>query len=246
MDEINFSQLFHQASKDIGKGHPANPKDFDEWPDEWKTTYYKSYPRLKNILLGNKTPHADLFSSIQARRSERDFIEKPINLDEISIILKYSCGNTFKISDGRSSRAYPSGGRRYPLETYYLNFITSKNLEPGLYHYNVKDHLLDVLWERDFTSKDIETLFTYEWVQKTAGAIVITAIFWKNQNKYGERGYRQILQESGHIGQNIYLVSQALGLKCCALSGTHDEALEKLLDIDGVTESVVYAVAIGK
>ena len=55
-----------------------------------------------------------------------------------------------------------------------------------------------------------------------------------------------ILQESGHIGQNIYLVSEALGLKCCALAGTKDENLEKLIDIDGITESVVYALAVGK
>ncbi len=34
--------------------------------------------------------------------------------------------------------------------------------------------------------------------------------------------------------------------KCCALGGTLDENLEKLIDIDGVTESVVYALAIGK
>jgi SagB-type dehydrogenase family enzyme len=74
----------------------------------------------------------------------------------------------------------------------------------------------------------------------------MTDVFWRNQNKYGERGYRYILLEAGHIGQNIYLVSEALGLKCCALGGTRDENLEELVDIDGVTESVVYALAVGK
>jgi len=58
--------------------------------------------------------------------------------------------------------------------------------------------------------------------------------------------YRYILQEAGHIGQDAYLVSEALGMKCCALGGTRDENLEKLIDIDGVTESVVYALALGK
>lgn len=32
----------------------------------------------------------------------------------------------------------------------------------------------------------------------------------------------------------------------CVLSGTWDENPEKLIDIDGVTESVVYALAAGK
>ena len=65
-------------------------------------------------------------------------------------------------------------------------------------------------------------------------------------DKYGKLGYRYILLEAGHIGQNMYLVSEALGLKCCALGGTRDENLEKLIDIDGVTEAVVYGFAVGR
>ena len=119
-------------------------------------------------------------------------------------------------------------------------------LKAGLYHYNVKDHALDVLWDREFSDDDIGQIFTYPWVRDAAIGIVMTAVFSRNQSKYGERGYRYILLEAGHIGQNIYLVSEALGLKCCALGGTRDENLEKLIDIDGITESVVYGFAVGK
>ena len=73
----------------------------------------------------------------------------------------------------------------------------------------------------------------------------MTAVFSRNQMKYGERGYRYVLLEAGHIGQNMYLNAAALSLKCCALGGTIDSKLEKFLDIDGITESVVYAVAFG-
>ena len=66
--------------------------------------------------------------------------------------------------------------------------------------------------------------------------------------KYGERGYRFILQESGHIAQNVYLLCEALGLKCCALGGFRisDEQIEKFLGIDGLTESIVYTLVVGK
>jgi hypothetical protein len=48
--------------------------------------------------------------------------------------------------------------------------------------------------------------------------------------------------------KNIYLVSEALNLKCCALGGFRisDEQMERILDIDGVTESLVYTAVIGK
>ncbi len=63
--------------------------------------------------------------------------------------------------------------------------------------------------------------------------------------KYKERGYRYILFEAGHLGQNIYLVSKALGLKCCAIGGFDDDKFHELLDIDGDNEAVLYAFAMG-
>ena len=251
MDVIDFSKIFHQSSKDLAKGHPLIPADSKDWPEEWKTTYYKVYPRLPKIALGDNPPSADFFDLIKKRRSRRDFTRTPITKRELSLLLKYSCGNTSPLEKSRHRRAQA----RFPIEVYPIVFRPSTSsgqapggdgLKAGLYHYNVKDHALDVLWDREFSDEDISQIFTYPWVKDAAVGIVMTAVFSRNQNKYGERGYRYILLEAGHIGQNMYLVSEALGLKCCALGGTKDENLEKLIDIDGVTESVVYGFAVGK
>jgi SagB-type dehydrogenase family enzyme len=250
---IDFSQLFHQSSKRHQKGDekiPANPAD---WPDEWKTTFYKTYPRLPKIDLRGEPPRIDFFDLIKKRKSRRSFTRGTVTKNELSLLLEYSCGITGRLSDGRYRRAQPSGGARFPLEVYPIVFRSSgacgapnSELKAGLYHYNVKHHQLDLLWDRSFSDEDIMSVFTYPWVKDAALCVVMTAVFWRNQNKYGERGYRYILQEAGHVGQNLYLVAEALKLKCCALGGTRDEALEKLIDIDGVAESVVYAVAVGK
>ena len=73
----------------------------------------------------------------------------------------------------------------------------------------------------------------------------MTAVFSRTQNKYGERGYRYVLLEAGHVGQNLALAAEALGLRCAPLAGTRDETIETLLDIDGVTESLVYTLVFG-
>ena len=246
MDPLDFSRLFHQSSKDHGKGHPPIPERYEDWPEEWKTTFYKSYPRLPKITLDDGPPPADFFKLIKERRSRRDFSRQPIDRRELSLLLKYSCGTTGKLSETRSRRAQASGGGRFPIEIYPVVFRPGENLPAGLYHYNVKEHELDVLLPRESSDEDIHNIFTYKWVKDAAVGLVMTAVFWRNQNKYGERGYRYILLEAGHIGQNVYLVCEALGLKCCALGGTRDENLEDLIDIDGATESVVYGLAIGK
>ena len=244
--EPDFSNIFHQSSKIRAKGHPSIPANYTQWPDEWKTTYYKLYPRLSKVELSDEPLSGDFFKLVYDRKSHRDFERKQVTKKELSLLLKYSCGETTKLGDGRFRRAQPSGGARFPIEVYPIVFRSSKDLRAGLYHYNVKDHQLDVLLDREFNDEDIDQLFTYPWVKNASIGIIMTSVFWRNQNKYGERGYRYILIEAGHIGQNMYLVSGALGLKCCALGGTRDENVERLLDIDGVKESVVYALAIEK
>lgn len=242
----DLSQIFHQSSKDNKRGHPPIPDDNNKWPTEWKTTYYKSYARFPKVDLSDNPIKADFFNLIKQRRSQRDFNRGSISKDELSLLLKYSCGNTQPMGNGRYHRAQASGGARFPIEVYPIVFRGSNDLKAGLYHYDVKNHSLDTLWGREFSDEDIHGIFSYPWVKDATLGIVMTAVFWRNQNKYGERGYRYILLEAGHIGQNFYLVSEALGLKCCALGGTRDKDLEKLIDIDGISESVVYGLAIGK
>ena len=245
MADIDFSKLFHQSSKNILKGRRDTAKDFVP-PAEWLTTYYKTYsryPRIRLPRLSEKS--ADFFDVLKNRRSQRDFSERGLTRSEISDILGYGCGLLqILLSDGRPRRSYPSAGGRYPVETYLMNMRSSDELSEGLYHYHVRRHDLELLRKKNFTAEERKNFFTDDFI-KTAGAVLLfTAVFWRNQDKYGERGYRYILFEAGHIGQNIYLLSSALGLKCCVV-GTHDKEVESALDIDGIGESFLYAIALG-
>lgn len=244
---IDFSKLFHRASKDHSdRGTHIIPRD-REWPKEWTTTFYKTYERLKTLILPKASQDSPLFSLIAKRESKRKFGGVALTLGEISQILKYSCGEleTF-FETGRARRAQPSGGGRFAIEAYVLIFKNTEDLPSGIYHYNVHGHGLDVLWQRDFSGEDIGRLFTYEWIRGASAAIVLTGVFNRSKMKYGQRGYRYILLEAGHIGQNVYLTSQSLGIGCCGMGGTRDEALEELLQIDGENESVVYSLILGK
>jgi len=82
-------------------------------------------------------------------------------------------------------------------------------------------------------------------IGSAAAVILITAVFQRTTFKYGERGYRFALIEAGHVAQNIDLVAGALHLPAANLGGFFDRELEALLDIDGVEQSLVYAVALG-
>ncbi|MEK7085077.1 MAG: SagB/ThcOx family dehydrogenase, partial [Patescibacteria group bacterium] len=128
---------------------------------------------------------------------------------------------------------------------YPLVFRGNEHVPAGVYHYNCKAHALDQLWAREFSEQERSTLFLYPWVKKAAAVFLLTAVFWRSKDKYGEAGFRYLLLEGGHIGQNMYLAAEALGLKCSALGGATDKSLEAILDIDGITESAIYALAVG-
>lgn len=243
-----FWQLYHESSKDIRKGHPPIPLDWTKWPKEWLTIEYKTYPRFKKTILPTDRPlqQSDLFQTIQQRRTRRAFdSSKEVSLQELASLLKYSCGIT-SASNSEEHRAQASGGGRFPIETYLLHLKKSSVLNPGIYHYDVQGHALEHLWEREFSEAEIKSFFSYPWVKDAEFAIVMTAVFPRTMIKYGERGYRFVLLEAGHIGQNMYLASEALQLKMCAIGGTYEHAVENLLDVDGMNESIVYSLIFGK
>lgn len=164
--EPDFSFLFHQSSKNLSKGHPPIAASAKDWPKEWRTVSYKGYPRFPKISLPATERTKDLFEAIRERRSRKRFDGLPLSLEEISLLLQYSCGNIRLVQSGRiMHRAQPSGGERYPIEVYPLVLKEGLGIKPGLYHYNVKIHALDVLWEHSFLHEEIADLFTYDWVQ---------------------------------------------------------------------------------
>lgn len=242
---LDFSSLFHQSSKDRqGQGRVRIPRDESVWPDAWKTVEYKTYPRLPKIELPKKSDIAGVLSTIQKRRSCRDFERRLLSRSHISDLLRFSCGITSP--DGTvESRAQPSGGHLYPIEVYPLVFTGDAAVPPGVYHYNVPEHSLDCLWQKEFDAETIKRMFLYPWAQKASVAFVLTGVFRRNQQKYGERGYRQILVEAGAILQNIYLVATELGLRCTAIDAVDEVAIEREIDVDGISESVIVSIVVG-
>jgi len=82
-------------------------------------------------------------------------------------------------------------------------------------------------------------------IKNSSLIILISAVFGRTMVKYKERGLRYIFIEAGHLGQNISLVTEKLGLGSCAIGGFLDKEINKLLDIDSQKESVIYIFAIG-
>ena len=63
-------------------------------------------------------------------------------------------------------------------------------------------------------------------IAAAAGVLaVVTARLDATLVRYGDRGYRYVLLEAGHVGQNLDLASSALGLGALDLGGFLDRML---------------------
>ena len=243
-----FSFLYHHNSKSVS----VPPQE--QWPEAWKAVQYKTYPRLPGTMLPSpalapiqiKTP--GIFDILKERRSRRNFTGGTVSLDECSTLLKYGMGIVCREDEGASRpRSYPSAGGLYPIETYILCALPPAPLIKGVYHYGVKNHSVSRI--RLFGDDEhLADFFVEPWVDNAAMVIVLTAVFERSYQKYKERAYRFILQEAGHIMQNVYLVSEVMGIKCCSLekARTSDSYLENILDIDGNEESMIAMIAVGR
>jgi SagB-type dehydrogenase family enzyme len=187
---------------------------------------------------------------ITRRRSQRSFACEPIAADMLAALLRagYGVTGTLESLDDRpalSLRAVPSGGALYPLELYAAVLRVSE-LEPGLYHYDPLSPGLEVVRSR-LPEEELEAVSTYPGiVSSCAVLILVAAIFGRTRFKYGLRGYRFALLEAGHVAQNVVLAAAALGLAAVPLGAFYDRRTDALLGLDGVNESTLYTIALGR
>jgi SagB-type dehydrogenase family enzyme len=69
------------------------------------------------------------------------------------------------------------------------------------------------------------------WMAIPPLSLVITAEYDRINNKYGTRGVRYAMIEAGHVGQNIFLQAEALGLGAGIVGAFDDKDVIRIMGI---------------
>ncbi len=232
--------IYHQWSKPGLLSFLGTVADWGRQPP-----LYKEYPSSRQVPLPSPGSFQGLSTgdAIRGRRSVRDYSGQLMTVDQLSHLLHLTAGITAQ-RWGHSLRAAPSAGALYPIEMYPLvNRV--ENLEPGLYHYNVRDHALELLKPGDLQGEITRHGLMQEFLGRANLVLVLTAIFQRLRWKYQERTYRYALLEAGHLGQNAYLAATSMGMGACAVGAFLDEGLNAMLGVDGQDEAVIYLLSVG-
>ncbi len=83
-------------------------------------------------------------------------------------------------------------------------------------------------------------------VSKSAVNFIWTSLIDRTRNSYGERAYRYIYLDCGHLAQNFYLAAEALGLNACVVGAYYDDEINSILDLNEKKEFAIYMGVVGK
>ncbi len=221
-----------------------------ETTDTYVQQPQKEYPGAPYLALPEpKYPSVSLREAISGRFSCRRFTGESVRYEELSTLLHAAYGVQGRIQLGALEfleRPVPSGGGLYPLELYLLVRNTER-LDAGIYHYVAVTHGLEQLRSLVLPRPLISYLFMGQHYAADASFIlVLAAVVQRSLVKYGDRGYRYILMEAGHVAQNLNLVATALGLGSFNLGGFFDHDLAALIGLDVEEEIPVYGMAAGR
>lgn len=249
----SLSEIFHENTKLHGFSLPNA-----EWPpaqysfDETAAMVgaRKSYPSLPSIRLSHMEPREPSFQSVvRHRRTVRRFDPSPITFEALSWILDLSYGVTSEDDPNphalvKRYRASPSAGALYPAEIY-LYARNVAQLAEGLYHHCPENRALAKICAGEQTTAVWQACCRQDYAKQAAATIFITGVFERTKRKYGERGYRYVLLDIGHLGQNLCLAATAAGLAMTTTCGFLDDDVNRLLGVDGLDEGVVYVAFLG-
>ncbi len=233
--EYTKYQYFTEPS-DMARNVPVPPAEKPVFSDQ----KIFSLPDGRKFLRQNTRP---IFEIIDQRRSRRNFADKNLSMEQLAGLL-WAIQGVKRAGAGYSLRTVPSAGARHPLETYiHANRI--ENLPKGLYRYQPLSHQLVLVSDQDISWELTAACLGQEMVSQCSAFFIWTAVIDRARWKYQQRGYRYIYLDAGHVCQNLYLASEAMNLGCCAIAAFDDDAMNKIIGVDGKEEFAIYMATVG-
>jgi len=188
----------------------------------------------------------DFKQLIYKRRSLRNYSKISLSLEELSYLLWASQGVKKVVSGKATFRTVPSAGARHALETFLL-VNNVKNLKPGLYKFCAIEHkLILVSAEENIADKITYGCHEQKFVKSCAATFIWIADVYRMTWRYGERGYRYLHLDVGHVCQNLYLAAESINSGACGIAAFDDDLLNSVLKLEGEKKFVIYLATVGK
>jgi SagB-type dehydrogenase family enzyme len=180
--------------------------------------------------------------TILKRRSTRAYSGENLIFDELKALLDFTY----------QPQNYIDQGFDHSTDYFDLNLIETfiavsgvTGLEAGCYYYAPKAQELRQIRFKNFR-KELHFLCLGQELGRDAAAVVFhTADLKSAVAQYGDRVYRYLHMDAGHLGQKLNLGAIRLGLGVSGIGGFFDDQVNEVLGIP-TDEAVLYITTLGR
>lgn len=192
------------------------------------------------LPLPDLTGSMNLEKALAERRSVRAYSDEPLGIADLSQLLWGMQG----VIDPQGFRTAPSAGACYPLEvTVAIGRV--KGLAPGSYRYIPATHQIRMIHGGDHRERLSTAALGQQMPAEAPLTFVISGIYNRSEQRYGDRAVRYTWMEAGHISQNCYLVATARDLGTVAIGAFDEEAVAEIMGLSD-DEIPLYLMPVGK
>jgi SagB-type dehydrogenase family enzyme len=183
-----------------------------------------------------------LEATILKRRSTRAYSGDDLTLDELKSLLDFTYQSEHYIDQGLDiSPDY------FDLNLIQTFIVTSgvEGLEAGCYYYAPKAQELRQIRFKNFR-RELHFLCLGQELGRDASAVLFhTADLKAAVNQYGDRVYRYLHMDAGHLGQKLNLAANRLSIGVSGIGGFFDDKVNEVLGIP-IDEAVLYITTLGR
>jgi SagB-type dehydrogenase family enzyme len=181
--------------------------------------------------------------TILVRRSTRAFSGDALTAQQLGNILAYS----YEVAVPDSSSVDKGLPRVFDpslIETYVI-VQAIEGVDPGIYYYAPRAKTLRQVRKGQFRDQSHHFCLGQELGLSASAVVVHVSDLLRALDKYGERAYRYLHLDAGHLGERMNLSAIALGAGASGIGGFFDDEVNALLGIDR-DRIVVYITCLGK
>lgn len=184
----------------------------------------------------------ELETTLFKRRSTRRYSGGSISLEALKLLLDFTYQPHHYLSQGFDPD--PDYGDRSLVHTFVVA-CGIEGLDDGCYYYAPRSEELRQVRFKNFR-RELHYLCLGQELGRDAAAVVFhTADLEGAVAAYGDRVYRYLHLDAGHLGQRLNLAAIRLGLGVSGIGGFFDDQVNEVLGIPP-DEAVIYITTLGQ
>ena len=223
---------------------PANLADVNpvQLDDKYNFPFcLKVSTQTTSIDWQDNLPLSGLEDTILKRRSTRSFTGAELTFNDLNALLDFTYQPQHYLNQNLDPN--PDYFDLSLIETF-VAVSGVQGLEEGCYYYAPKAQELRQIRFKNFR-QELHYLCLGQELGRDAGAVIFhTADLKMAVKKYGDRVYRYLHLDAGHLGQRLNLAAIRLDLGVSGIAGFFDDRVNEVLGIPE-DEAVLYITTLG-